>query len=92
MTLLTRGLLSYTGKHYVGAEIPDETPAAAYALADFSVGLQTPNKRWEFSVWCTNCTDQDYRTVFFNSTFQPGSYSAYLGAPKQYGVSVRATF
>jgi iron complex outermembrane receptor protein len=92
MTLLTRGLLSYTGKHYVGAEIPDETPADAYVLADVSVGVQTPDKRWEFSVWCTNCTDQNYRTVFFNTTFQPGSYSAYLGAPKQYGVSVRATF
>jgi iron complex outermembrane receptor protein len=92
MTLLTRGLLSYTGKHYVGAEIPDETPASAYMLADFAVGVQTPDKRWEFSLWCTNCTDQDYRTVYFNTTFQPGSYSAYLGAPRQYGVSVKATF
>lgn len=92
MTLLARGLLSYTGKHYVGAEIPDETPAGAYALADLSVGLRTPDKRWEFSLWCTNCTDEGYRTVFFSPILQPGSYSAFLGAPRQYGVSVKATF
>ena len=92
MTLLTRGLLSYTGEHYVGAEMPEETAAGAYLLTDFAIGLQTPDKRWEFSLWCTNCTDQNYRTVLFSPALQPGSYSAYLGAPRQYGVAVKAGF
>jgi hypothetical protein len=28
--------------------------------------------------------------VYFNSTFQPGSYSVYLNAPREYGIRISA--
>jgi iron complex outermembrane receptor protein len=90
MTFLTRGLVSYTGKHFVGAEVPTEQEAGAYLLTELDIGIRNRGGL-ELGLWCTNCGDQDYRTVYFNSTFQPGSYSVYLNAPREYGIRVSAS-
>ena len=92
MAVLTRGSASYVGEHFVGAEIAGEQEAAAYTLVDFGIGLSFSDRRWEALVWCSNCGDESYRTIFFNTTFQPGSYSVYLGAPREYGVTLRGRF
>ena len=91
MTFLTRGLVSYTGKHFVGAEIPDEQEASAYLLTELDIAVRSRNGNWELGLWCINCGDQDYRTVFFNSTFQPGSYSVFLNSPREYGIRMSAS-
>jgi iron complex outermembrane receptor protein len=78
----------YRDAHYVDAEVATESKVGSYVVTDASVGL-AGRRRWEALLWCSNCGNKDYRTVYFNSTFQPGSYSSYLGAPRQYGVTVR---
>jgi iron complex outermembrane receptor protein len=92
LTLLVRGGLSYTGDHFVGADVPDETKVESYLISDASVGVRNQRRGWEVLAWCTNCGDQTYRTIYFNSTFQPGSYSAYLNTPAEYGVALRKSF
>ena len=88
MAFVARGLAAYTGEHFVGAEIPNEQEAGAYLLTELDVGIRGRDGRWELGLWCTNCGDQDYRTVFFNTTFQPESYSVYLNAPREYGIRI----
>lgn len=90
--LFARGVASYSGSHYVGADVAVEPKADAYLVADASFGLSGPNDDWEAALWCKNCFDESYRTIYFNSTFQPGSFSAYLNDPRQYGVSLRWRF
>jgi len=90
--LFVRGFASYAGSHIVGAEIPDEAPVSSYIITDATIGIRGNDDMWEASIWCSNCGDQDYRTIFFNTTFQPGSFSSYLNAPRQYGASVRFRF
>ena len=92
MTLIVRGLAAYDGEHFVGAEVPNEQEADSTLITDFDIGLRTADGRWEALLWCTNCSDEDYRTVLFNTTFQPGSYSVYLNSPREYGVTLRAKF
>jgi len=92
MSFLVRGLASYTGDHFVGADVPTEQKAGSYTIYDVSLGLRRDDGRWEALLSCTNCTDKDYRTILFNSTFQPGSLSAYLNAPRLYGVTLRSRF
>lgn len=91
-SVYTNGLLSWSGSHYVGADAPSEPKASSYIVGDFRVGLVTPGKRWDLSVWCRNCTDESYRTIYFNSTFQPDSFSVYLNDPRQYGLTFRYSF
>lgn len=87
-----RGLASYTGSHFVDADIPSEEKVGSYVIADATIGISGPDNRWEASIWCGNCFDESYRTIYFNSTFQPGSYSVYLNAPRRYGLSLRVSF
>jgi iron complex outermembrane receptor protein len=42
-------------------------------------------------LWAQNLLNQDYTQVIFDSAFQ-GSYTAYLGDPRTYGLTVRARF
>lgn len=87
-----RGLASYTGNHFVGADVPSEQKAGSYTIADATIGIAGPDDRWEASIWCGNCFDESYRTIYFNSTFQADSFSVYLNAPRRYGVSLRLRF
>lgn len=87
-----RGLASYSGSHYVGADVPSEQKVGSYVVADATIGITGPDERWEASIWCGNCFDESYRTIYFNSTFQPDSFSAYLNDPRRYGLSLRIRF
>jgi len=92
MGLFARTVVSYTGSHFVDADVPSETKASSYTITDASIGIIGRDDRWEASVWCGNCFDESYRTIYFNSTFQPGSYSVYLNDPRRVGVTVRVNF
>ncbi len=92
LAVFARALLNYAGPHYVGAEVPMEEKVGSYLIGDLSIGLRDAGRRWEATLWCTNCGDRTYRTIYFNTTFQPGSYSVYLNAPREYGVTLRMRF
>lgn len=91
-TLIGRVLASLTGEHFVGTEVPDEQKVDSYVITDLNIGLRSPDDRWEASLWCRNCGDGTYRTIFFNTTFQPGSLSSYLNPPREYGATIRLNF
>jgi iron complex outermembrane recepter protein len=92
LDLFIRGMASYTGSHFVGTEVPSEEKVGSFVIVDTSIGITSLEQGWDLLVWCSNCGDQSYRTVYFNTTFQPGSFSAYLNQPRQYGVTLRARF
>jgi len=89
---VARGMASYTGAHFVGADTPTEEKVDSYVIADFSVGMRSVEHGWDVFVWCTNCGDETYRTIYFNSTFQPGSFNAFLNQPRLYGITLRKSF
>jgi iron complex outermembrane receptor protein len=92
LDFFARAMASYMGSHYVGADVPSEQKVGSYVVADASVGITSPDRGWDVLLWCSNCGNTDYRTIYFNTTFQPDSFSAYLNNPRQYGVTVRARF
>ena len=49
-----RGLASYTGSHFVGADVPSEEKVGSYVIADATIGVSGPDERWEASIWCGN--------------------------------------
>jgi iron complex outermembrane receptor protein len=87
-----RAMNSYVGSHYVGADVANEQKVGSYFVTDASIGVTSRTKGWDILLWCNNCGDTDYRTIYFNTTFQPGTYSAYLNDPRQYGMTFRARF
>jgi iron complex outermembrane receptor protein len=92
MDFFVRGLASYVGEHYVGADVPSEEKVSSYVVGDASIGVISVDGGWDLLLWCKNCADTSYRTIYFNTTFQPDSFSAYLNTPRQYGLTLRARF
>ena len=56
------------------------------------------NDRWSIELWGENLFDKDYKQVAFDSGFQnvptnaTGVLDAFLGAPRTYGVTLRAKY
>jgi iron complex outermembrane receptor protein len=92
LTFTAQILASYMGDHYVGASVPSESKVDSYMTTDIQFGLSGREGRWDATVWCSNCSDETYRTIYFNSTFQPDSFSAFLNAPRMVGITLRSRF
>ena len=54
--------------------------------------------RWAVELWADNLLDKNYKQVAFNSGFQnaptneTGVLNAFLGAPRTFGVTIRAKY
>jgi outer membrane receptor protein involved in Fe transport len=68
------------------------------------IAFGTRDERWSLELWGQNLTDEDYYQVVFDAPLQnvtsatPGALpttdalNAFLGAPRTYGVTLRAKF
>jgi iron complex outermembrane recepter protein len=92
--------LSYSGKHFIGNEVDLRQ---SYSLIDLSLGLKTTDGIWDLSLFCQNCSDQEYYTYGFSAplagaalrTVDPSAKDPVMvntGAPRTYGITVTANF
>jgi len=42
--------------------------------------------------WAQNLLNETYYQVAFDAPFQPGSFDAFLGQPRTYGLTLRFTY
>jgi len=91
-TFYAGGSAAFTGEHYVSAEIEDEEKVDGYTIFDARAGVRSASKGWDIGLFCTNCLDETYRTIYFKSPVQPGSFSTMLNTPRYYGLAVRRDF
>ncbi len=64
----------------------------AYTLVNARFSVSAPEDKWRVELWARNLFDTEYARRKIPSTFQGGSYSAFLGDPRTYGVTLRANF
>lgn len=63
-----------------------------YVLLGGRVGVRAPGGKWDVSLFAQNLTNQYYRTIVFAGVLQPGTFNAYVGEPRTYGIEARARF
>ncbi|HEY8586163.1 MAG TPA: TonB-dependent receptor [Rhodanobacter sp.] len=63
----------------------------AYTLLNARLVIGAISKRWQVELWGNNLTDRTYKQVGFDAPIQPGSYNAFLGAPRTFGLTVRGS-
>jgi outer membrane receptor protein involved in Fe transport len=56
------------------------------------IGVGSEDKRWSLEAFMQNLTDDTYYQVAFASVLQSGSYDAFLGQPRTYGVTLRFAY
>ena len=64
----------------------------SFTTANVRFSLRDVNEAWQLDVYARNVFDQDYYRRVIPATFQAGSYSAFLGDPRTYGVTLRRNF
>ena len=84
----------YTGEHNTGADLDIQKLQEAYTVVNArlifnSAGGMNP---WTVDFWAQNVTDEDYAITIFDAPLQDGTYNAFLGDPRLYGVSIRYDF
>ena len=45
-----------------------------------------------FELWGQNLTDETYKQVGIDAPIQTGSWNAFLGSPRLYGVTLRVRY
>ena len=72
-----------------GSDLDPEKVQDAYALFNGRVGIGAADDSWDLELWGRNLLDEDYIQVGFDGPFQTGSFNAFLGQPRTYGVTLR---
>ncbi len=88
----------FTSAYNTGSDLDPRKTQPAFALANGRVAFGPDDKRWSFELWSENLFDKRYEQVAFDAPFQnaptnaTGVIDAFLGAPRTFGMTVRAKY
>ena len=82
---------SHRGEHNTGSDLDPQKVQGAYNLWNAQLGVRTPNGRYEALLWGKNLGDTRYNTIVFDSVSQSGSFNAFVGTPRTFGVTLKAS-
>ena len=91
----------YTGEHNTGSDLDIEKQQEGYTVVNARLMLSRPGSpRWTVDLWARNLLDEGYVITAFDGPLQgsgtgPGStqtFNAFLGDPREYGISLRYEF
>lgn len=83
---------AWRDKHNTGSDLDPEKEVDDYSLWNGQLGFRSSNRRWEAFVWCSNCFDEDYNALVFDSVLQGGSWHTFLGPQRMWGGTLRTNF
>ncbi|WGM30163.1 TonB-dependent receptor [Brevundimonas sp. NIBR11] len=81
----------YSSEFFTGGFDPNRIQPS-FTTANVRFSLRDANEAWQLDLYARNVFDQDYYRRVIPATFQTGSYSAFLGDPRTYGVTLRRNF
>jgi iron complex outermembrane recepter protein len=82
----------YTSEYNTGSDLNPVKLQEAMTLVNARLGIGAQDNKWFIEAWAQNLTDEEYYQVVFDATLQTGTYNAYLGAPRTYGLTLRMQF
>ncbi|HEY5970383.1 MAG TPA: TonB-dependent receptor [Pseudoxanthomonas sp.] len=82
----------YMSEHNTGSDLDPQKIQGGYALVNARIGIGAKNQRWMLEFWGQNLTDETYKQVGFDAPLQTGSWNAFLGAPRTYGMTLRLKY
>lgn len=82
----------YMSEYNTGSDLDPEKLQDAYTLLNARVVLGDQGGRWTVELWGQNLTDETYKQVGIDAPIQTGSWNAFLGSPRLYGVTLRVRY
>jgi outer membrane receptor protein involved in Fe transport len=82
----------YTSEYNTGSNLAPQKMQDAITVVNARTGFGAEDERWMIEAWAQNLTEEEYYQVVFDAPLQTGSYDAFLGAPRTYGLTARFKF
>ncbi|MEO6170566.1 MAG: TonB-dependent receptor, partial [Lysobacter sp.] len=82
----------YMSEFNTGSDLDPQKMQDGFGLVNARLGLGRQDKRWMVEVWGQNLTNETYKQVGIDAPLQPGSWNAFLGAPRTYGMTLRVRY
>jgi iron complex outermembrane recepter protein len=84
--------LKYTSEYNTGSNLALAKIQDAVTTLNARTGFGADDETWMIEAWAQNLTDEDYHQVVFDAPLQTGSFYAFPGWPRTYGVTARFKF
>ncbi|CAD7717688.1 Vitamin B12 transporter BtuB [Xanthomonas hydrangeae] len=82
----------YSSEYNAGSDLDPQKSQPGYTLLNARFGIGANDKRWLLEAWAENLGNETYRQIVIDAPLQAGSWNAFLGAPRTYGVTLRLRF
>jgi iron complex outermembrane receptor protein len=94
----------WVSKQNTGSDLDYVKMQDAYTLLNARIGIGAQSEEWAVELFARNLLDEEYMQVAFDGPFQPGaggsranniatgSFNAFLGQPRTWGVTLRSRF
>ena len=82
--LLLNASYTWQDDYFTGASNSPDFLIDSYGLVNASIGFETGDGRWRFSLWGNNLSDKEYVLIRGTS----GAIGEYYGAPRTYGATL----
>jgi iron complex outermembrane receptor protein len=88
-TIYARGEYAWRDDVVYGGDLNPATRQPAWGIANFRIGTTFANGRVDFSGFVENAFDKSYALRIYDSPGFTGSYSAFFGPDRTYGLELR---
>ncbi|HEX2558605.1 TonB-dependent receptor [Phenylobacterium sp.] len=82
----------YTSAYNTGSNLDPLKIQKELTLWNGRIGVGAADDRWTLELFAQNLTDEDYYQVVVDQPLQSGTFAAFLGAPRTWGVTLRSRF
>jgi iron complex outermembrane recepter protein len=82
----------YMSEYNTGSDLDPQKLQDAYAMGNARVTIGSRDQRWNLELWSQNFTDAEYYQVAIDAPLQAGTWNAFLGAPRTYGMTLRLRY
>ncbi len=82
----------YTSSQNTGSDLDPIKVQREYSLVNARIGIGSQDNRWSVEAFAANLLDKEYMQIAISTPLQNGANNAFLGAPRTYGVTLRAGF
>lgn len=89
---LASASLKWSSAYNTGSNLDPLKVQDPFAILNARVGIEPASEAWSLEVWAQNLTNSDYYQVIVDQPLQSGTYGAFLGSPRLYGVTGRVRF
>ncbi len=82
----------YMSEYNTGSDLDPQKQQDGYTVANARVTIGARDQRWNVELWSQNITDAEYYQTAIDAPLQTGTWNAFIGAPRTYGVTFRVRY